>query len=592
MEWQMWFTIGSVVFMFALLSATRIGPEWICLGTLTLLLTVGVLEPEEAVVGASNKGMLTVAVLFIVAGAIQETGAIKTLTPFLSDRTRSVPEAQLRLMLPVSALSAFLNNTPVVAIFIPAVRAWAKKINLPVSKLMIPLSYAAILGGTCTIIGTSTNLVVSGIYEKTTGLSVPFFEIGKVGVPSAILMYIIILTLSRWLLPNRSSAIEQIAELKEYTTEMIVSPQSNLIGKTVAKAGLTEENHLNLIEVIRAGEVIPAIDTSLILREDDRLVFAGGIEQVAEIHKIRGLTPVMDRLFEIDTPRPDRCVVEAVVSKSNRLIGRRLVGGHFRQIYDAVVIAVSRGGRQIKGTIGTIVLQEGDTLLLETHPSFYRRNRGSRDFHLISQLEDSSALRHDKAVLSLLVLLVMVVLASGTDVGMFKAATIAAAIMMITRCITPAQAMRSVDMQVLLVIIAAFGIGNAMEKTGAAAFIAGQMIGLVRENPWLVLSMLYLTTSLLTETITNNAAALILFPIAMAMADQMEVNLTPFLFAIMMGASASFATPIGYQCNMMVYGPGGHRFVDFLKIGLPMNIIMWIVASILIPTIWPFKSAP
>jgi di/tricarboxylate transporter len=278
-----------------------------------------------------------------------------------------------------------------------------------------------------------------------------------------------------------------------------------------------------------------------------------------------------------------------VVSKSNRLIGRSLVGGHFRQIYDAVVIAVSRGGSQIKGTIGNIVLQEGDTLLLETHPAFYRRNRRSRDFHLISQLDDSSAPRHNKAVFSIIVLLSMVFLASCTGMDMFKAAAIAAAVLLITRCITPSQAMRSVDMQVLLVIIAAFGIGNAMEKTGAAEFIAGQMIGLVQGNPWLVLSMLYITTSLLTETVTNNAAALILFPIAMAMAGQMEVNLTPFVFAVMMGASASFATPIGYQCNMMVYGPGGYRFIDFLKIGVPMNLIMWIVASTLIPTIWPFK---
>ncbi len=588
MEWQMWFTIGSVVLMFVMLAKTTIGPEWICLGTLTLLLTVGILKPEEAIAGASNKGMLTVAILFIVAGAIQRTGAIKLVTPFLSGRVKSTPAAQFRLMVPTSILSAFLNNTPVVAIFIPAVTAWAKKIKIPVSKLMIPLSYAAILGGTCTVIGTSTNLVVSGIYETTTGIEISFFEIAKVGVPSATIMYCIIFILSRWLLPDRSSAIEQMGKPKEYTTEMIVNPQSNLIGKTIVEAGLSEENEINLIEIIRAGEAMPAIDPSMTLKEDDRMVFAGGVDLVSELQKVKGLTPVMDRLFEIDTPRPDRCLVEAVVSKANQLIGRSIVGGHFRQIYNAVVIAVSRGGNQIKGTIGNIVLQEGDTLLLETHPSFYMRNRRSQHFHLISQLEDSSALRHGKAIFSVAVLIGMVLLASVAGLGMFKAAAIAAAVLLITRCITPAQAMRSVDMQVLLVIIAAFGIGKAMEITGAAEFIARTMVGMAAGNPWLVLSLLYITTSILTEMVTNNAAALILFPISMAMASQLGVNVTPFVFAIMMGASASFATPIGYQCNMMVFGPGGYRFSDFLKIGVPMNLSMWIVASILIPLIWSF----
>lgn len=588
MEWQMWFTIGSVVLMFVTLAKTRIGPEWICLGTLTLLLTVGILKPAEAIAGASNKGMLTVAILFIVAGAVQKTGAIKLITPFLSGRVKLVPAAQFRLMVPVSILSAFLNNTPVVAIFIPAVTAWAKKIKIPVSKLMIPLSYAAVLGGTCTLIGTSTNLVVSGIYETTTGIKISFFEIARVGMPSAIIMYCVIFILSRWLLPDRSSAIEQMGNPKEYTTEMIVSPQSDLIGKTIVEAGLSEENEINLIEIIRVGEVMPALDSSITLKEEDRMVFAGGFDLVAELQKVKGLTPVMDRLFEIDTPRPDRCLVEAVVSKTNQLIGRSVVGGHFRQIYNAVVVAVSRGGNQIKGTIGNIVLQEGDTLLLETHPSFYMRHRRSQHFHLISQLEDSSAPRHGKAIFSIAVLISMVLLASVAGLGMFKSAAIAAAVLMITRCITPAQAMRSVDMQVLLVIIAAFGIGKAMEITGAAEFIARTMVGLAGGNPWLVLSMLYLTTSILTEMVTNNAAALILFPISMAMAGQMGVDFTPFVFAIMMGASASFATPIGYQCNMMVFGPGGYRFSDFLKIGVPMNLTMWVVASILIPLIWPF----
>ena len=585
----MWFTLGSVIIMFVLLAKTSVGPEWICLGTLVTLLAVGIITPAEAVAGASNQGMLTVAILFVVAGAIQETGAIQMLTPFLSPKIRRTMPAQLRMMLPVSVLSAFLNNTPVVAIFIPAVTAWARKIKIPVSKLMIPLSYAAVLGGTCTLIGTSTNLVVSGIVEKETGMKIGFFEIAKVGAPSAMVLFVVIILLSRWLLPDRSSAIEQMGDPKEYTTEMIVDLKGVLAAKTIQQAGLTEENGINLIQIIRDGEAVPVIDYAMTLKGDDRLVFGGEKGMVSELHRTKGLTPVLDRLFEIVTPRADRCFVEAVVSKSNRLIGRSIVGGHFRQIYDAVLVALSRGGNQIKGSLGGIVLQEGDTLLLETHPLFYLRNKDSNDFHLISQLEESAAPRYNKAIFAMLVLVAMVVAASLLGFGMFRAAAVAAAVLMITRCITVSQAYRSVDMQVLLVIIAAFGVGRAMEKTGAAAFIAQQMVGLGGGNSHFVLSMLYLTTSILTEMVTNNAAALILWPIAMSMAGQMEVSFVPFAFSIMMGASASFATPIGYQCNMMVYGPGGYRFSDFLKIGVPMNIIMWLVASTLIPMIWPFR---
>ena len=588
MEWQMWFTMASVALMFVMLAKTRIPPEWICLGTLTLLLATGIITDKEAVEGASNRGMLTVAILFIVAGAFTETGAIQMLTFLLSPKIRSMPVALVRMMVPVTALSAFLNNTPVVAIFIPAVKAWAKKIKMPVSKLMIPLSYSAVFGGTCTLIGTSTNLVVSGIVEKDMGVQLALFEIAKVGFPFACMMFVIVTVMSMWLLPDRSSAIEQMGDPKQYTTEMIVNPGSVLIGKTIGQAGLTEENDINLIEIIRGTTNIPATDYNVKLEEDDRLVFGGVLGMISEVQKTKGLIPVMDRIFEIETPRPDRCFVEAVVSKSNRFIGRSIVGTHFRQIYDAVVVAISRAGKQISGSLGSIVLEEGDTLLLETNPQFYLRNKNSQDFHLISQLEESAAPRYNKAILSCVVLVGMIFSATFFDIGMFRASAIAAAILLITRCITFSQAYRSVDMQVLLVIIAAFGIGKAMEKTGAAEFIATQMVGLGGGSPWMVLSMLYITTSILTEMVTNNAAALILWPISLAMANQMGVSWMPFAFAIMMGASASFATPIGYQCNMMVFGPGGYRFSDFLKIGIPMNLIAWVIMSILIPIVWPF----
>lgn len=589
MGWEGWFTIGSVVVMFAFLIATRIGPEFILMGIVTVLTTIGILDPDQALIGMKNKGMVTVAILFAVASGVRETGAIRLVTPFLQAKPKSIARAQMRLMIPVSALSAFLNNTPVVAIFIPAVSAWAKRCGLPVSKLMIPLSYAAIFGGTCTLIGTSTNLVVNGLLVSETGHpGLGMFEITRVGIPCAIVMFLFMFFFGRRLLPERSSAIEQLENLREYTVEMIVHEKGSLAGKTLAQSGLTASSQMYLVEVNRDGENLPAVDPNMKLKVGDRLIFSGLVDAMEELQKVNGLESAMKKAFNIDAPLHERCLVEAVVSSSCRLIGRSISGGHFREIYNATVLAVSRSGHQLKGPIGEIAICAGDTLLLETTCSFYTRHRNSRDFYLVSQKEDSTPINHKKALLAFSILITMVVLASTGVLGMLNAAALAAGALLITRCTTPAQVMRSIDWQVLLVIIAAFGIGEAMKITGAAETIASSLVGLVKGNPWLVLAVIYGCTSLFTEVITNNAGALLMFPIAMATADKMGVNMMPFAIAIMMGASASFATPIGYQTNMMVYGPGGYRFSDYLKIGIPMNLLMLVVASFLIPLIWPF----
>ena len=590
MGWEGWFTIGSVVVMFLLLVGTRVGPEFILIGILTILVTLGILTPKQALVGMGNTGMVTVAILFVVAAGMRETGAIGMLAPFLKSRPKSIGRAQLRLMAPVSLMSAFLNNTPIVAIFIPAVTAWAKKYNLPISKLMIPLSYASILGGTCTLIGTSTNLVVNGLMMSETGSKgLGMFEITRVGVPCALVMMAFMFLFSRRFLPDRSSALDSLDDAREYTAEMIVTPGGKLVGQTILGAGVKELGGMYLVEIIRDGESLPAIEPTMKLESEDRLVFTGQVDTVVEMKKVRGLTPVMDHIFNISIPPTDRCLIEVVVSSSCRLLGRSIVGGHFRQVYNAAVVAVSRSGAQIRGSIGDVVLHTGDTLLLESRPSFYTRHRNSRDFFLISRLEESSPIRHTRAILSMVILITMVVLAATGTMGMLNAAALAATALLMTRCLTPVEAMRSIDWQVLLVIIAAFGIGKAMQITGAAELIASSLVGLVQNSPWLVLGIIYGCTSLFTELITNNAGALLMYPIAMATAQQMGVSVMPFTIAIMMGASASFATPIGYQTNMMVFGPGGYRFADFLKIGVPMNLLMLVVATLLIPLFWPFN---
>ncbi|HPP51653.1 MAG TPA: SLC13 family permease, partial [Thermoguttaceae bacterium] len=322
--------------------------------------------------------------------------------------------------------------------------------------------------------------------------------------------------------------------------------------------------------------------------------------------KIRGLVPAPDQIFKLDTPRPERCLLEAVVSASCPVVGKTIRDGRFRSVYGAVVIAVSRQGQRIPGKIGDIVLQAGDTLLLEAHPSFLEQHRNSRDFFLISRLENSSPPRFERAVVALGILLAMVSLVAVSEwlaglrfslggwflelrpISMFKAGLAAAGLMLLSGCCRLEQARRALDGRVLLAIAAALGLGLALEKTGAARTIVGTLLHWVGENPWWALVGIHLATSLITEVVTNNAAAALMTPFALATASQLQVNPMPFIISVMMAASSSFATPLGYQTNLMVYGPGGYRFADFLKVGIPMNLLVLVVTAALAPRIWPF----
>jgi di/tricarboxylate transporter len=303
---------------------------------------------------------------------------------------------------------------------------------------------------------------------------------------------------------------------------------------------------------------------------------------------MRGLVPATDQVFKLEAPRSSRRLIEAVVSNTCPLLGQSIRESRFRTRYDAVVLAVARNGERIRQKIGDIVLKVGDTLLLEAHESFVSRQRNTRSFFLVSQVDQSAPPRHEKALLAMAILGLMVVVATAGWMSILNAAALAAALLLVTRCITGTEARRSIDWQVLLVIVAAFGIGRALQVTGASELIAGGLIGLAGDHPWLVLAVVYGVTSLFTSFITNNAAAILVFPIAMATADRLDVSYMPFIMTIMMAASASFATPIGYQTNLMVYGPGGYRFSDFIRIGVPLNLLMWGITVALAPLIWEF----
>ncbi len=591
--------LGIVAAVLLALMLTRIPADAILVAALTLILVVpvptsaglklGVLDPGQAIGGFASTGLATVAVLFVVVTGLRETGGIDWISTRILGRPKSLRSGMVRMAIPVAGMSAFLNNTPVVALMIPAVGDWCKRTRLSPSKMMLPLSYAAILGGTCSLIGTSTNLVVAGMVADQTALDdIGMFDITWIGVPCVLVGLLFLLLVGPKLLPNRGSPASVMSDPREYTLEMIVPEGSALAGKTVEDAGLRNLPGCFLVEVEREGGVMAAMGPQTILQAGDRLVFAGVVEAVKDLQALRGLTPATDQVFKLDSPRFRRRLFEAVVSRTSPCAGRTIREGRFRNTYDAVVIAVAREGERLKGKLGDIELKPGDTLLLEADPGFAGRHRNSRDFLLVSALEDSTPRRHARAPLAVAFLAGMVALAALDVLDMLVAALVAAGAMVLTRCCTVTEARRSIDWSLLIVIGAALGIGEALRVSGASSGIANGILGLVGQHPWMVLLAIYIITSLATEVITNNAAVVLVFPIAVDAAQRLDVSLMPYVIAIMIGGSASFATPLGYQTNLMVYGPGGYRFSDFLRIGIPMNVLIGITTVIITPLIFPF----
>lgn len=594
MGWDAWYTLAVLAITFVLLAWGKTSPAAIMWGGVALLYGAGILAVDKALAGLANEGMVTVAVLYIVGAGISQTGAIDFLAQRLLGSPKSATVAIAKLMIPTAAISAFINNTPLVAMLIPIVADWAKKNRVPASKVMLPLSIAAILGGCCSLIGTSTNLVVSGLYDKAIQAGtishepLRMFDISWVGIPAALAGCAFVIFTNRWLLPDRSPALSQLSDPRQYTVELLVEENSPLVGKSIEEAGLRHLPGVYLAEIDRDGMILPAVAPEERLRGNDRLVFVGVVDSVVELQRTRGLKPATDQVFKLDSPRTQRCLVEAVVSNTCSLVGKTIRDGRFRSNYKAVIVAVARNGERVAGKIGDIILQTGDTLLLEAHPSFVEQNRNSRDFFLVSQLENSHPPRYEQAGIALTILVGMIAVAGLGLLPMLQAATIAAGLVILTRCCTVEQAKRNLNSDILLAISASFAMSTALEKTGAAKAIAEAMTSLAQGNAWATLAMIYLGTVFVTELVTNNAAAALMFPLALEAANKLGVNHFPFVVAIMMAASNGFATPIGYQTNLMVYGPGGYRFSDYIKLGVPLDLLICAITVALAPLIWPF----
>lgn len=591
--------IAAVLAVLALLAFTRIAADAVLAAALTALLAIpiptdtgwkmGILSPKDAFSGFSNTGMLTVGVLFVVVAGLRETGGIDWIAAKLLGRPKGERSALIHLMMPVWGMSIFLNNTPVVAMMIPAVQDWSKKLKFSPSKLMIPLSYAAILGGTCSLIGTSTNLVVAGLVISQTDLpALGMFDITWVGLPAALVGASFLIVFGPKLLPNRGSGDTTLNDPMEYALDLVVPTGSSMAGKTVEQAGLRSLPGCFLVEVEREGEVISAIGPEQVLKAEDRLLFVGVVESIRDLANTRGLALATNQVLKLDSPRFRRRLFEAVVAPGSPLASNTIKESRFRNRYNGAVIAVARNGERLRGKLGDIRLLGGDLVLVEADPGFMDRVGSSKDFLLVRPLEDSTPRRHSRAPIALAILISMVAFATFEVYSMLVAALLAAGAMVLTRCCTLTEARRSIDWSVLIVIGAALGLGKAMDQTGAAKLLADGVLGIVGSHPWLVLMAIYAVTSILTEIITNNAAVALTFPIAHASASTLGVDFMPFIIAVMIAGSASFATPLGYQTNLMVYGPGRYTFADFLRIGIPMNVILGITTVAITPFMFPF----
>ncbi|KFN50214.1 SLC13 family permease [Arenimonas composti] len=589
LAWQGWLTVGVVAATLALLLWERFKPDVVLAGAVVVLMASGVLTPVQALAGFWNPGVLTVAVLFVLVAALKTTGAIRWIGALVLGPPSSEVRVSLRMTAITSALSGFINNTPLVATMISAIEQWSRRTGIPASRLLLPMNYATIVAGTMTLIGTSTNLIVAGLVVAQGLPPLKLFDPFWVGLPAVLVGVLYLSTLGRWLLPTRRSALEAArAETCEFAVEMLVEPGGRLVGRTVDDAGLRHLEGSFLVELAREGELLAAVAPDTVLNAGDRLVFVGITDAIRELRRIDGLRPATDQVFKLGSVAGSRHLVELVLSPFSPAVGRNLRESAFRNHYEAVVIAVSRQGRRVQAKPGDVVLQAGDTVLVEAGPEFMGRWGNSPDFLVASLIDGEPAIDRPRATATLAILVGMIVANSVFGADILTSVTVAAVLVLVGRCVSLGELRRSIDLRLLAVIACSFALGAAVDHTGVADAVATQLRGFTASDPFWTLVAIYVMAVAFTELLTNNAAAVLMFPIGMAAAQQLGVDPMPFIMAVMVGASCGFITPIGYQTNLMVYGPGGYRFLDYIRVGTPMSLVVGITVLWAIPRAWPF----
>ncbi len=581
---------GIVLASFLLLALSgKIAVDYALGIAMVALLVTGVLSPVEAFAGFANPAIFVIISFYVVSVALKESGALTIWVNRAFGKGNGIKRSTIRVMLPVAAVSSFVSNTPVVAMMIPQLQEWGRRNNIPVSKLMIPLSFASILGGMMTMIGTSTNILLSGLMEKAgVGSGLHLFSPALVGIPLVVLGVLYFVMIGHRILPVREDLAKSLEDAQKYAVAMRVVPSGPLDGMAIGEAGLRHLQHSFLSEVQSQGRIMPAVGPREILKGDDLLIFMGMPESVAELRQIPGLQPAETQVNKLDVPHTNRALIEAVLSPSSFMVGKKIRDTQFRTRLGGAILAVSRNGERIHQKVGSIELRAGDTLLIEAARGFVPRHRYSKDFLLLSRLDGANLPNLGMARIALGLLFTFVLAVIFDFVTLSGGALILAGAMVATGCITSEVAQRSIDMRVVMAIGASLSLGLALQKTGLADIGANALLAMGHGNIMLNLLLLYVATVLVTEMITNNAAAVLMFPLALSIEITLGVDPMPFVMIVFFAASCSFITPIGYQTNLMVQGPGGYSFIDYVKVGLPLTFIIGVAVINLVPMVWGF----
>ncbi|MGQ8336912.1 SLC13 family permease [Sunxiuqinia sp. A32] len=601
MTFEGYFVIGVIVLMIVALVNDWMRPGMLLFSALVVLMASGVINTQESLAGFSNKGMLTVAVLFLVSEGVRQTGALNIVArAFLPKRRGKMPIILAKILIPVSVISAFLNNTPVVIIFAPMVRNWAEKMNLSPQKFLIPLSYATILGGICTLIGTSTNLVVHGLMLENGLQGLYMFELGKVGIWIALAGFVYLMFIGHKLLPRKKNNNKRNRQdYKEYFLDATLPPNSSLAEVEIVNGRTHQLKDVIVISIERNGDIIDTRKGRFNLENDDKLVIAVKSENLENLINRRKLEFKALKGFGKFYKSTDIKQIEAVIAPRFPGINQTIDEFDFLNHYQAEVLAVHRNGETISTNVGSIRMKAGDSIMLLTNENFIKNWGESKIFYLTSFIGEIPPPRYrGQRLFALLLVLLMIIGATfgrylpevgGNQLDMFYFASIVAVLMTWINILPNRKYTKAISWDVLITIACAFGLSKALQNSGAADSIATTAINFSKSfGPIGVLITIYLITTIFTEIITNNAAAALIFPIAYSAANQMGVDPKPFFIAICIAASASFATPIGYQTNLLVQGLGNYKFSDYTKAGLPLNILAFIISVILIPLIWPF----
>ena len=592
--------LTALIAMLIVLAMDKMRPGLTLLLVAIGFMLMGIITPKEMVAGFSNQGMITVAILFLVSEGVRRSGALDYLIKKILPQTKtSVRKAQLRMLPTISFISAFLNNTAVVVIFAPIIKKWAEFVNMPSQKFLIPLSYATILGGLCTLIGTSTNLVVHGMMQESGYEGLKMFELSKIGIIITIAGLIYIFIASKKLLPGNNLNGDTGKEIKEYYFDAIVPEDSLLTGAVIDHGHFKEIPQMSVYGVYRNNSFMPADKQRIILRASDQIILAGKSSSLKTLISIEGIKLTCLQNVDKDFIQSAVKLVEVILGPRFPGIGQTLGKFDFFRHYGGIVTAVNRNGERITTGLNKLKLQEGDNLVLLTDDSFISTWGDSKVFYLVSDAGDFEIPQQkSRRWLASIILIFMIVGATigeympkvnGMKIDMFYFAAAALFAMTALKIFPAKKYTKYVSWDVLIAIASAFAISQAMTNSGIANIIAGVIIDIVKDyGPHAVLAALFLITNICTETITNNAAAALTFPIALSLSTELGVDPMPFFITICVAASASFSIPIGYQTNLIVQSVGGYKFKDFLKIGLPLNLIIFILSIILIPLIWEF----